>query len=154
MVECTDLLIDELIHRRGRIQQSLNTSKQKVENDFRRDSLVAIQAELKEMAIASSSDFDKIFTLSDTPIRGNIKARMELLRRHRPSYFPIQEILTNFTDGLKRDVNVHAEDGISFFQLASGVISWKILDEKVKKRLVRNLALLRAIENGNEDISS
>jgi hypothetical protein len=52
MVECTDLLIDELIHRRGRIQQSLNASRQKVENDFRSDSLESIRAELKEIAIA------------------------------------------------------------------------------------------------------
>ncbi len=51
MVECTDLLIDELIHRRGRIQQSMNASRQKVENDFRTDSLESIRAELKEMAI-------------------------------------------------------------------------------------------------------
>jgi len=153
MVECTDLLIDELIHRRGRIQQSMNASRQKVENDFRRDSLEFIRAELKEMAIASSADLDRIFTLSDPPIKEDIKARMERLRRHRASYFLILEILTNLTDGLKRDVTVHAKDGICFFQLASGEISWKIVDENVKKRLTRNPALSRAIENGNEDIA-
>jgi hypothetical protein len=87
MVECTDLLIDELIHRRGRIQQSMNASRQKVENDFRSDSLEFIRAELKEMAIASSADLDRIFTLSDPLIKEDIKARMELLRRHRASYF-------------------------------------------------------------------
>lgn len=141
VVECTDLLIDELIHRRGRIQQSMNASRQKVENNSRRASLESIRAELKEMAIASSADLDRIFTLSDHPINEDIKARMELLRRHRASYFLILKMLTNLTDGLARDVNVHAKDGISFFQLASGVISWKILDENVKKRLTRNPAL-------------
>ena len=153
MVACTDLLIDELIHRRGRIQQSLNASRQKVENDFRSDSLESIRAELKEMAIASSADLDRIFTRSDPPIKEDIKARMERLRRHRARYFLILEILTNLTDGLTRDVTVHAKDGISFFQVARGEISWKIVDENVKKRLTRNPALSRAIENENEDIA-
>ena len=57
------------------------------------------------------------------------------------------EILTNLTDGLKRDVTVHAKDGISFFPLASEEISGEILDENVKKKLTRNPALSRAIEN-------
>lgn len=123
------------------------------ENNFRRDSLGSIRDELKEMAIASFTELDRIFTLSSPSIEEAIKARMELLRRHKSSYFLILEILTNLTDGLKRDVSVHAKDGISFFQLASEEISWKILDENVKKRLTRNPALSRAIENGNEDIA-
>jgi hypothetical protein len=77
VVECTDLLIDELIHRRGRIQQSMNASRQKVENDFRRASLESIRAELKEMAIVSSADLDRIFTLSNHPILDeNVKKRL------------------------------------------------------------------------------
>jgi len=74
MVECRDLLIDELIHRRGRIQQSMNAARQKVENDFRSDSLDFIRAELKEMAIASSSDLDRIFILSRPPDQRGYKS--------------------------------------------------------------------------------
>ena len=94
----------------------MNASRQKVENNFRRDSLESIRAELKEMAFASPADLDRIFTLSDLPIKEDIKARMELLRRHRASYFLILEILTNLTDGLKRGSRgiLHSQDFMMF----------------------------------------
>jgi hypothetical protein len=151
VVECTDLLIDELIHLRGRVQQSMNASRQKVENDFRRDSLESIRAELKHMAITSSPDLKRMFTLSDPSIKEDIKARMELLRRHRASYVLFLEIINNLTNGMRGYVTVHAKDGMNFFQLANGEVSWKTLGENEKKRLTRNPSLQWAIENENED---
>jgi hypothetical protein len=59
----------------------MNASRQKVENDFRRDSLESIRAELKEMAIASSADLDRIFTLSDPLIKEDIKSFSENRQR-------------------------------------------------------------------------
>ncbi len=42
LVECLDVLLEEIIHRRGRIQQSMNASRQKVENAFRKNALESI----------------------------------------------------------------------------------------------------------------
>ena len=39
IIEGNDLFLDELIHRRGRIQQSMNASRQKTENMFREKTL-------------------------------------------------------------------------------------------------------------------
>jgi len=37
------------------------------------------------MAIASFTELDRIFTLSSPPIEEDVKAKMELLRRHKAS---------------------------------------------------------------------
>jgi hypothetical protein len=37
VVECADLFVTEVIHRKGRIQQSMNARRQKVENQIRKE---------------------------------------------------------------------------------------------------------------------
>ena len=56
LVECLDLLLDEIIHKRGRIQQSMNASRQKVENDLRKSALDLIRATIREIMQKPSSD--------------------------------------------------------------------------------------------------
>ena len=68
VVECTDLLITELIHRMGRIQQSMNASRQKMENRLRRDALKSLRNSLNEMVLRSSPDMDAFHRLSDPAV--------------------------------------------------------------------------------------
>ncbi len=60
LVECMDLLLDEIIHKRGRIQQSLNASRQKVENDLRKKALGLLRAAIREKLQKSSPDMEKL----------------------------------------------------------------------------------------------
>jgi hypothetical protein len=75
LVECLDVLLEEIIHLRGRNQQSMNASRQKVENDLRKNALESVREAIKEMIQSSSPDMQKLCSLSETVPEG-IKARM------------------------------------------------------------------------------
>jgi hypothetical protein len=151
LVECLDLLLEEIIHRRGRIQQSMNASRQKVENEIRKNVLYSIRMTIKEAIQSSSPDIHKLSSISAT-MPEDIKARMVLLRRHKESYLLILNIIKNLVDSLGNDVVFHKDDGLNFYKLATGETTWEYFDDTTKKRLTRNPAFSRAIENGNEDI--
>jgi hypothetical protein len=152
IVECNDLLISELVHRKGRIQQSMNASRQKMENHFRKEALKSIRNSLKEMVLTSSPDMEMIQSISDPSLDEETMARMELIRRYSKSYDLISLILEKFI-GMREVVDFHNDDGRLFFQLATGKSDWHLLGEKDRKSLVRDIDLIRAIDNGNEDVA-
>lgn len=152
LVECMDLLLDEIIHKRGRIQQSLNASRQKVENDLRKKALGLIRAAIRENLQKPSPDMEKLYLLAET-ISEDIKARMILLRRHKESYHLILNIIENLMNILGDDIVFHTDEGLNFYRLASGKTKWEYLDEVTKRRLTKNPTLTGVIEDCNEDIA-
>ncbi len=152
LVECLDVLLEEIIHRRGRIQQSMNASRQKVENTLRKNVLEAVREAVKEMIQSSSPDMHKLYSLSES-VPESIKARMVLFKRHKKSYDLILNMIQNLVKTLGENVIFHTHEGENFFKLATGETSWKYLDEVSKKRLARDPYLTMVIENGNEDIA-
>jgi hypothetical protein len=152
LVECLDALLQEIIHRRGRIQQSMKSSRQKVENTLRKNALESVRAAIKETAQSSSPDMQKLYFLSETVPEG-IKARMVLLKRHKKSYDLILNMIQNLVKTLGENVMFHTHEGANFYKLAAGETPWKYLDEISKKRLARDSYLTMVIENGNEDIA-
>ncbi len=152
LVECLDLFLEEIIHRRGRIQQSLNASRQKIENELRKKTLESMRATIKEISQSSSPDMTKLYFLSET-LSEDIKARMVLLRRHKESYNLLLNIIQNLKNALGGDVVFHTNEGLNFYKLAVGETSWKHIDEISKRRLTRNPYLTKVIGNGNEDIA-
>lgn len=153
IVECNDLLISELVHRKGRIQQSMNASRQKMENHFRKEALKSIRDSLKEMVLTSSPNMEIIQSISNPSQDEETIARMELIRRYSKSYDLISQILEKFIIGMKEVVDFHRDEGWLFFQLATGKSDWNLLGEKDRKSLVRDIDLIRAIDNGNEDVA-
>jgi hypothetical protein len=99
LVECLDVLLEEIIHRRGRIQQSMDDSRQKVENNLRKNALESVREAIKEMAQSSPHDMQKLCSLSET-VPESIKARMILLRRHKESYDLIFDLIQNLVKTL------------------------------------------------------
>ena len=152
LVECFDLLLDEIIHRRGRIQQSMNASRQKVENDLRKKALDLIRATIKENLQEPSLDMEKLYSLSETASE-DLKARIVLLRRHKKSYQLILDMIKNLVTMLGKDIKFHTDEGRNFYKLAVGEIAWKNLDEITKRRLTKNPTLTKLIGNDNEDIA-
>ncbi len=75
LVECLDVLLEEIIHRRGRIQQSMNAARQKVENTLRKNALESVKTVMKEIIQSSSPDMQKLYSLSEA-VPESIKARM------------------------------------------------------------------------------
>ncbi len=152
LVECLDILLEEIIHRRGRNQQSINASRQKAENVLRKNALESIRVAMKEMIQSSSPDMQKLYSLSETVPEG-IKARMILLRRHKESYGLIMNMIQNLVMTLGENVMFHTHEGANFYKLATDEISWKYLDDISKKRLAKDPQITMAIENDNEDIA-
>jgi len=153
IVECTDLLIAELIHRKGRIQQSMNASRQKIENGLRRTVLESIRCSLKEMVLRSSQDMAEIHSLSDPKVGEETMARIELIRRHAKSYDLILQLLEKLSSGMNGCIDFHCDEGKLLFRLATGKSDWRLWGEKEKKVLFRSSDLIRAIDNGNEDVA-
>ncbi len=153
IVECTDLGIAELIHRRGRIQQSMNASRQKIENRLRKEALESIRDSLNDMVLMSSPDMEAIQSISNPTVDEETTARMELMRRHSRSYDLISQILEKLINGMKECVDFHCDEGKLFFQLATGKSNWHALVEKEKRSLVRNPNLMKAIGTGNENVA-
>jgi len=152
LVECLDLLLDEIIHKRGRIQQSLNASRQKVENDLRKRALDLIRAAIREILQKPLQDMEKLYLLSET-ISEDIKARMILLRRHKESYHLLLNTIENLMGILGDDIIFHTDEGLNFYRLASGKTKWEYLDEVTKRRLTKNPTLTGVIGESNEDIA-
>ncbi len=152
LVECLDLLLDEIIHRRGRIQQSMNASRQKEENELRKKALESMRAVIKENLYKTSPDLEKLYSLSET-VSEDIRARIVLLRRHKVSYQLILKVIENLVNTLGDDVVFHTNEGLSFYRLASGMTTWGYLDEITKRRLTRDPTLTNVIGDGNEDIA-
>ncbi len=152
MVECLDVLLDEIIHKRGRIQQSMNASRQKVENELRKNTLESVRAAMKEMIQSSSPDMQKLYSLSET-VPESIEARMVLLRKHKKSYDLVLNMIQNLVKTLGENVMFHTHEGANFYKLAASETSWKYLDEISKKRLVRDPYLTMIIGKGSEDIA-
>lgn len=152
LVECLDVLLEEIIHRRGRIQQSMNAARQKAENTIRKNALESVRAAMKEMIQSSSPDMQKLYFLSETVPEG-IKARMVLLKRHKESYDLLLNMIQNLVNTLGENVMFHTHEGVNFYKLAASETSWKYLDEISKKRLARDPYLTMVIENSNEDIA-
>ncbi len=114
LVECLDVLLEEIIHRRGRIQQSMNASRQKVENTLRKNALESVRAAMKEMIQGSSPDMQKLYSLSETVPEG-IQARMVLLKRHKKSYDLILNMIQNLVNTLGENVMFHTHEGVNFW---------------------------------------
>ncbi|WP_143311635.1 hypothetical protein, partial [Candidatus Methanoperedens nitratireducens] len=152
VVECLDLFLEEIIHRRGRIQQSMNASRQKVENELRKKALDLTRATIRENIQKSSPDMEKLHSLSET-VSEDIKARIVLLRRHKESCQLILKVIENLVNTLGNDIIFHTNEGLNFYKLASGETTWEYLDEVTKRRLTRDPTLTRVIGDSNEDIA-
>ena len=64
VVECTDLFINEIIHRKGRIQQSMNALRQKAENQIRKEELESIRDKSRDMVLAHKPGMDTIHKIA------------------------------------------------------------------------------------------
>ena len=153
VVECTDLFVNEVIHRKGRIHQSMNARRQKVENQIRKEELGSIRNKNRDMVLAHKPDMDTIHKIAYPEIDEKIRARFELLRANKVTYEFLIGLLREFTrDGLN-EFHFHLDEGKSFFDLACGETNWKYWSDKDKRALLRKTDIIRAIDLGNEDVA-
>jgi hypothetical protein len=152
IIDCKDLLIGELIHKLGRLKQSDNASRQKVENQLRTTALKSIRKDLKEMDESGNIDPHIINKHANVLINEEILARIELLRKHSDAYLSILKHLNDFTNNMTSGVKFQKNESRIIYQLAAGEITWDKLNEKGKRSIARKPDLMKAIDMENADI--
>ena len=153
VIECTDLFVTEVIHRKGRVHQSMNARRQKVENQIRKEELENIRNNSRDMVLAHKPDMDAIHKIAYLEIDEKIRARFELLRANKNTYEFLIGLLQEFTKDGKNEFHFHLDEGKRFFDLACGETDWKYWSDKDKRALVRKTDMIRAIDPGNEDVA-
>jgi hypothetical protein len=136
VVECSDLFVTEVIHRKGRIQQSMNASRQKVENQIRKEELESIRYKSRDMIFAHKPNMGTIHKIAYPEIDEKIRARFELLRENKNTYEFLIGLLQEFTKDEMNEFHFHLDEGKRFFDLACGETDWKYWSNKDKKALV------------------
>lgn len=152
IIECKDLLIGELIHKLGQSKQSDNASRQKVENQTRKNSLASIRKDLKEMAESEKIDINIIKKHANVRIDEEILARIELLRKHSDAYRSILKLMNDLTNNMTSGVKFQRNEARTIYQLATGEITWDKLNEQGKRSIARKPDLMKAIDLENIDI--
>lgn len=152
IIECKDLLIGELIHKLGRLKQSDNASRQKVENQMRKAALESIRKDLKEMDESDKIDLCIIKNHANVLIDEEILARMKLLRKHSKAYRSILKHLNDLTNNMTSGVKFQRNEARLAYKLASGDITWDKLNEQGKRSIARKPHLMNAIDQENSDI--
>ena len=159
VVECTDLLIDQTIHRKGRIHQSLNASRQKAENQERKRSLAAVRGELSALLSDAGVNghpmrTDRLHALADPPIDEGTVTRIRLLRRHAKTYRSLINLIEKAAVDLVEGLRFKTKDAERYYSLATGAMPWGAWSDQEKSNMVRDPPLVRAIdEHGHEDIA-
>jgi hypothetical protein len=152
IIECTDLLIGELIHKQGRIRQSNNASRQKVENQIRKEALESIRKKFKDIEDSDKIDINTVHDYSTALIDEEILARIALFRRHSRAYMLILEVLNDLTVNMTNGVTFQKNEAKLTYQLATEEIIWNNLSEQKKSSIARKPDLVKAIDQGNMDV--
>jgi len=152
IIECTDLLIGELIHKQGRIRQSNNASRQKVENQLRKEALESIRKKIKDIKDSEKIELNTLHEYSNALIDEEILARIALFRRHSSAYMLILEVLNDLTVNMTNGVKFQKNEAKLTYQLATEEIIWSNLSEQKKRSIARKPDLVKAIDQGNMDI--
>ncbi len=152
VVECMDLLIDEIIHKQGRMRQSDNASRQKIENQLRREELEKLRKSIRKMATSSKIDSGRLREYSEVLVDEDLLARIKLLKKHTETYQSILKLLNDLTSNMICGVKFHRIEAKTVYDLASGELMWDALSEEEKRSIARNPDYVRAIDSGYSDI--
>ncbi len=153
VVECKDILITELIHRKGRDQQSMNDSRQRLQNIIRKRVIDSIRSDIGEMVTISRPDMEKLKEIAYPPIGEEVLSKMELLRSKKENYELILNVLNRLTNGMEEGVTFHTENLQRIYDLACDENKWRFWTEEEKSNFVRDPTLVCAINQGNWDIA-
>jgi hypothetical protein len=135
-VESKDILIAERIHRKGRDPQSMDDSRQRLQNIIRKRVIHSI---LKEIAYP--------------PIGEEELSKMELLRSKKENYELILNVLNRLTNGMEEGVPFLTESLQRIYDLVCDANKWRLWTEEEKSNFLRDLPLVCAINHGNWDIA-
>ncbi len=104
VVRLKDILIDELIHRMGRIQQAMDNDRQRIENRIRAQWINKYRnIGYKVSQNPSEENLAKLKELIDRGKTESEEAELELMKQHKSDYEKIYEHLERLTNNFSDD---------------------------------------------------
>lgn len=152
IVECMDLFIDEIIHEQGRMRQSDNASRQKTENNLRKEALEKLRKDIKQLAMSEKIESNILLEYSNVLVDEELQTRIKLLEKHSYSCQCILKLMNGLTSNMTQGVKFHRIEAKTVYCLATGEITWDTLNENEKRSIAWNPDFVRAIDNGHENI--
>ncbi|MCG7850122.1 MAG: hypothetical protein MIO93_13240, partial [ANME-2 cluster archaeon] len=152
IIECMDLFIDEIIHEQGRMRQSDNASRQKTENQFRKEALEKLRKDLKQLALSEKIEPNNLLEYSNVSVDEELQTRIKLLEKHSYSCQRILKLMNGLTSNMTQGVKFHRIEAKTVYCLAAGEIKWDTLNENEKRSIVWNPDFVRAIDKGHANI--
>jgi hypothetical protein len=152
-VESKDILIAERIHRKGRDPQSMDYSRQRLQNIIRKRVIHSIRSDIGEMVTISGLDMEKLKEIAYPPIGEEELSKMELLRSKKENYELILNVLNRLTNGMEEGVPFLTESLQRIYDLVCDANKWRLWTEEEKSNFLRDLPLVCAINHGNWDIA-
>jgi hypothetical protein len=140
IVRLNDILIDELIHREGWIQYSVDANRQKIENSIRTEWINSYYETANKVVINPNEDnLSALKNLMDQGMPESEEAESELLEKNRMKYEHIYGHLEELTNNFSEDKIIpHHATAQLLLDLCSGRRKWAFLNEEEKKKMTIN----------------
>lgn len=148
IVRLKDILIDELIHRMGRIQQAMDGNRQRIENRIRAQWINKYCDIGDKVSVnPNEENLAKLKELIDRGKNESEEAELELMKQHQSDYEKIYEHIKKLTNNFSDDEIIpHHAPARVLLDLCRGERKWVFLTEKERKKLTKN----RLIQNLRE----
>ncbi len=140
IVRLNDILIDELIHREGWIQYSVDANRQKIENGIRTEWINKYYETANKVIINPNEDnLSTLKSLMDQGMPESEEAELDLLGKNRMKYEHIYRHLEKLTNNFSEDrITPHHATAQLLLDLCSGRRKWTFLTEEEKKKVGPN----------------
>jgi hypothetical protein len=149
IVRLRDILIDELIHRNGWIDRSINDNRQKIENRIRTQRINEYCGMMEQVSVnPTQENLSKLRKLIDEGKSESAEASLELIKQHQRDYEKIFKHLEKLTNKFsEEDIFPHNDIAYLLLELCRGKRHWEYLSEDERKKLTNN----KIIQNMKEE---
>jgi hypothetical protein len=148
IVRLKDIFIDELIHRKGWIDRSMNDNRQKIENRIRTRWINEYCGMMEEVLVnPTEENLSSLRKLIDSGKPESAEAGLELIKQHQRDYEKIYGHFEKITDSFSaEEIIPHHKTAQVLLDLCRGKCQWAYLSEEERKKLNSN----RHIQNMKE----
>ena len=140
IVDLNDIFIDELIHKMDWIQQSMNDSRQNIENETR-TRWINQYYDMGEKVIENPNgeNLAKLKEIIDRGKPESEEAELDLMKHHKRDYEKIYEHLEKLTNKFSENETIpHHVTAQIVLDLCRDNSKWAFLTEEEKKKLTKN----------------
>ncbi len=153
LVDCKDLLIEESIHKFGRIQQKMNESRKNVENDLLKNWIEQYSA--SGWGVINNPNEDNLIKLKEILENNELfldDVELILLKNNTRSLDLIYDNLDKCTNHFADKIIPHGSIADLILNLCRGSRQWQFLSDDEYLKITRNKAVIHELQLHNSSI--